>query len=98
MRPPALAPAGAPRAAPACFPHPGHRSLDAVDSADPARWRVANRPYFDAIYGSDQPVDRLGRPNPRMAVRKAGLLAARRWRIANKARFDALYGPEEPGR
>jgi len=82
-----------PCAAPAHFPY-AHRTLDQVDTTDPARWREANRAHFDAMYGPGNLTDCLGRRHASIGTRRAGLDAARQWRLAAKPHFDALYGAE----
>lgn len=50
------------------------------------RWRLANKSFFDAMYGPDTPQHQIG-ALPRATEPKA-------WRAANKPYFDALYGAE----
>lgn len=85
-----------PAPAPAHFPY-RHRPLSIADvpTMDPAVWRAAHRPFFDAMYGPDDIPNAIGGKNPLIGQRRAGLAAARRWRAENKPRFDALYGPDE---
>lgn len=76
------------------FPYP-HRTLEQASTADPVKWREANRPIFDAIYGPGELLCSDGRRNPQMGTRRSGMEFARRWRAENKPQFDALYGPDE---
>ena len=78
-----------PAAAPAGFPY-NHRTLAETDASDPARWREANAPHFDALHGPEV-VNEFGHPSLRdFAERRA---AARQWHLDNKPVFDAIYGP-----
>lgn len=49
-------------------------------------WRIANKPYFDALYGSENDHSFFA------DQRRWGLVFARRWRAANAARFGRAGG------
>lgn len=65
-----------------------HTESITVRLARARAWRIANKPFFDELYGPE--------PAIRRAHSQTGFKAVttepRRWREANKAYFDALYG------